>query len=100
SVVRSGWAGAAALRATASPGPAKHVVAADYIPPGAAVATVNAFLTDAGRFSQSRVFFFLLFPRFSAKFLTTDPVYEKRKYVLRRTIGLARLSTSLFLPDH
>jgi hypothetical protein len=52
SVIRSGWAGAAALRATASPGPAKHVVAADYIPPGVAVATVNAFLTDAGRVSQ------------------------------------------------
>jgi hypothetical protein len=34
SVVRSAWAGAAALRATASPGPAKHVVAADYILPG------------------------------------------------------------------
>jgi hypothetical protein len=34
SVIRSAWAGAAALRATASPGPAKHGVAADYIPPG------------------------------------------------------------------
>jgi len=52
SVIRSGWAGTAALRATASPGPAKHVVADDYIPPRAAVATVKAFLTDAGRFSQ------------------------------------------------
>jgi hypothetical protein len=42
-VIRSGWARAAALRATASPVPAKHVLAADYIPLGAAVATVKAF---------------------------------------------------------
>ena len=37
----------------ASPEPSKHVVAADYILPGVAVATVKALLTDAGRFSAA-----------------------------------------------